>query len=550
MATRHRNHLTVASAIGTLALLAAPVEAQVGGPEAVVTAGTPSADARFGWAVDAKGPRAVVGAIGHGPVGARVGAAHLLELENGTWVPRALLLASDGGNGDELGYAVALDGDRALVGAHGWDAPGAPDAGAAYVFERQGDGAWTEVARLVPTAPFAFAHFGWSVDLAGDRALVGAVSDSGAGAFAGAAHVFERQEDGTWLEVGKLTDPEAQFGDSLGHTVALAGDEALVGALLDDDAGNGAGAVHVFRRGNGGGWSHVQRLTAGAAGVNARFGQSLSADGDWAVVGTWIEDASGAQPGRAHLFERDASGLWLERQTITGKPASPYFGFGIAADLEDDLLVVGSRRVAFGSAGPGLVRAYRRDASGTWNWLADVSPQQQDTFDRFGAAVAVVDGDEFLGGAWSANVGASTNAGAVYAVRVGALMRSSPTVSIQSPQPVDLALFAGPEHAGSIYAVIGSVTGVGPTAFDGVDLPLDFDAYTEYTLVEFGVGILRTNIGLLDDQGSAGARFLLPSNLAPSFAGLTVWHAAVVLDPQVFWPPVVVTEPIDLRLVP
>jgi len=550
MAIRQRIHVSVACALGALALLAAPVEAQVGGPDAVVTASVPSAEARFGWSVDARGGRAVVGAIGHGPVGARVGAAHLLERENGAWVPRALLLASDGGNGDEFGYAVALDGDRALVGAHGWDAPGATDSGAAYVFERQGDGSWIEVARLVPATPLPFAHFGWSVDLAGDRALVGAVSDSGAGAFAGAAHVFERQDDGTWLEVSKLVDPTAQFGDSLGHTVAFAGEDALVGALLDDDAGNGAGAVHVFRRGNGGGWNHVQRLTASAAGVNARFGQSLSADGEWAVVGTWIEDGSGAEPGRAHLVERDASGLWVERQTITGKPTSPYFGFGIAADLEGDLLVVGSRRVAFGSVGPGLVRAYRLDAGGTWRWLADVSPQQQDTFDRFGAAVAVVDGDEFLGGAWSANVGASPNAGAVYAVRVAALMRSAPTVSLQSPQPIDLALFAGPEHAGSIYVVIGSVTGVGPTSFDGVELPLAFDAYTDYTLTEFGVGILRTNIGLLDSQGTAGARFLLPPSLAPSFVGLTVWHAAVVLDTESFWPPVLVTEPIDLRLVP
>ena len=57
---------------------------------------------------------------------------------------QARLDASDASVDDELGYSVALRGDLALVGARSADvAPGAVDAGAAYVFVRSGT-VWTE----------------------------------------------------------------------------------------------------------------------------------------------------------------------------------------------------------------------------------------------------------------------------------------------------------------------------------------------------------------------------------------------------------------------
>src|SRR4030095_6677637 len=100
------------------------------------------------------------------------------------WSQEQKLVASDGVAGDNFGYAVSLAGDRVLVGAYGKDTA----KGAAYVFVRNGS-AWTEDQKLVPGDGVAGDDFGWTVSVAGDRALVGAPGDAG---FRGAAHVFVR----------------------------------------------------------------------------------------------------------------------------------------------------------------------------------------------------------------------------------------------------------------------------------------------------------------------------------------------------------------------
>jgi hypothetical protein len=52
-----------------------------------------------------------------------------------------------------FGYAVAIDGDHALIGA-------TSGAGAAFVFERSGArGGWTFIARLRAPAPEAGSDF-------------------------------------------------------------------------------------------------------------------------------------------------------------------------------------------------------------------------------------------------------------------------------------------------------------------------------------------------------------------------------------------------------
>jgi hypothetical protein len=89
--------------------------------------------------------------------------------------------------GEYFGGSLALDGNRILVGANGVDTP--KSGGAAFVFERGGDGVWRQVARLLPTG--FTSDLGAHVDLSGDTAVVGASSEGVAGLRRGAAHVFD-----------------------------------------------------------------------------------------------------------------------------------------------------------------------------------------------------------------------------------------------------------------------------------------------------------------------------------------------------------------------
>jgi hypothetical protein len=93
-----------------------------------------------------------------------------------------LLAGSTTDAGDRFGSAVALSGDTLLVGA---PYAGLNERGEAYVFSRS-NGAWIEQARLLapPAIALDFDHFGASVAIEGDLAVVGApearANDSGA----------------------------------------------------------------------------------------------------------------------------------------------------------------------------------------------------------------------------------------------------------------------------------------------------------------------------------------------------------------------------------
>jgi hypothetical protein len=99
-------------------------------------------------------------------------------------------LASDGTAGDQFGWSVDLSGDRAIVGA---PFANSEFSGAAYVFQRQGANNWVEIAKLRPNGAATDDRFGWSVGLSGTTAIVGApFRDSASGdGDTGAAYVFE-----------------------------------------------------------------------------------------------------------------------------------------------------------------------------------------------------------------------------------------------------------------------------------------------------------------------------------------------------------------------
>ena len=113
--------------------------------------------------------------------------------------------ASDGAAYDYFGSSVAVSGAVAVVGAYYDDSY----SGSAYVFEQQDDGSWLEAQKLVASDAAAWDQFGWSVAVSGNVAVVGASTDDDAGDSSGSAYVFERQGDGNWLEVEKLVASDA-----------------------------------------------------------------------------------------------------------------------------------------------------------------------------------------------------------------------------------------------------------------------------------------------------------------------------------------------------
>jgi hypothetical protein len=195
-------------------------------------------------------------------------------------------LDADTAASDQFGYAVAVAGERVLVGCPLDDLVGI-DSGSAYVFERVGS-EWVQSVKLGPPSnALSGDWFGAAVALAGDIAVVG-------GQFTSAAWVFENV-GGVWLETAELLPGDGD-ADGFGSSVAVAGERVLVGAFADDDLALNAGQVFVFEKGPGG-WSESASFGPASLDPNDWFGASVALDGDLALVGAPGDDEEGVTTG-------------------------------------------------------------------------------------------------------------------------------------------------------------------------------------------------------------------------------------------------------------
>jgi uncharacterized repeat protein (TIGR01451 family) len=252
----------------------------------------------FGDAVAIDGNTIVAGAASADPDGMDARGAAYAFARNGTsWTAQGRLVADDGAAGDRYGDSVTVSGDTIVVGAA--LANGA--RGAAYVHVRNG-GAWTQQARLVASSGVGGDMFGYAVAMQGDRLLVGAPFVDGQGA----AYVFRRAGD-DWSAQETLTAGDPGAGDQVGNAVALDAATALVAAWQADvDGKTDQGVVHVFALGGGPGTGTLSvtpdTIDFGGVPAGASAGPAIvtvSSTGDVPVTVTMLDvpDAPFARTG-------------------------------------------------------------------------------------------------------------------------------------------------------------------------------------------------------------------------------------------------------------
>lgn len=191
------------------------------------------------------------------------------------------LTASDAAFQAQFGISVAVSGNAALVGARN-DFSFDSGSGSAYVFVRSGT-TWTQQQKLGASDAERDRHFGTSVALSGDTAMIGVPNDHDAGFFSGSAYVFVRSGS-NWTQQQKLSASDAAAATLFGFSVAVSGDTALVGAQSDDDLFPNSGSAYVFICG-GTNWTQRQKLRASDLFSGDQFGWSVALSGDTALVG-------------------------------------------------------------------------------------------------------------------------------------------------------------------------------------------------------------------------------------------------------------------------
>jgi hypothetical protein len=297
--------------------------------------------AQFGLALAIDGARAVITAPGDSPLGIlAAGSAYVFELAGATWVETGKVWASDAANQVFAGQAVALSGTRIVMGS--WSAsPAGLNSGEAYVFELQGS-SWIQVAQILGSDTVSADYFGITVAIDGTRAVIGAGgADLPQGFGIGAAYVFERNSQGAWLESVKLTPNDGLHDDFFG-VVAVSGDTILVGAPARDDAGSQSGAAYFFQK-QGAAWTQLQRVNALDGNTDDQFGAWVALSGDLAVMTANGDTEAGSNSGSAYAFQRSPSG-WIQIGKLVANDASASDLFGLSVAVSNTTIAVGAPR--------------------------------------------------------------------------------------------------------------------------------------------------------------------------------------------------------------
>ena len=278
---------------------------------------------------------AIVGAASHDGVGE----AHVFARSGKDWNIQSRIRPKDGKDGDNFGHAVSINGDTALVGAPKDDESGA-NSGAVYVFVREG-ARWNQRAKLKPKNPARSDGFGEAVALLGNTAIIGAPqTEHGGVKFAGAAYVFEREGD-RWVEKAKLAASDPGKADRFGFSVAIAADTVVVGApLKDTSGGQDAGAAYIFGH-DGNSWKQLAKVLGKGGHKGDKFGSSVATNGNVVIVGAPIREEDAFASGAAYAYAR-VDGAWQGQEKVVPKNGAKDLHFGASVGINENTVAIAS----------------------------------------------------------------------------------------------------------------------------------------------------------------------------------------------------------------
>jgi hypothetical protein len=283
-------------------------------------------------------------------------------------------------------------------------------AGAAYIFKKQASGLFEFQQKIVASDREALNAFGYGLAVNGDYAIVSPVRhdfDVQPGTNflddAGAAYIFERDGTGTWNEVQKIVASDRAPLDYFGQiALAVNGDYISVGSYGEDEDENGAnfiqsaGAVYIFERDTNGAWSEIQKIVASDRAHGAYFGWSIALDGINLVVGA---NQDNNYRGSAYVFEKDENNIWNQTQKLTASNSENNDQFGYDLDIEGNRIIIGARYRDIGSPGDdGAAYVFEKEAN-TWTQTAFIYDAFNKTSEYFGYSVGI-SGDYALVGAY------------------------------------------------------------------------------------------------------------------------------------------------------
>lgn len=370
----------------------------------------------------------------------------------------------------------------------------------------------------MPPGGIPASEFGHSIALSGDRAVIGAPDDHGNGPLSGAAYVFRVDPaSGTWIEEAKLLASDGESTDHFGTSVAIHGDIVVGGAPRTNDNGRDSGSAYVFRYDAGSGvWTEEAKLLPSNGSAYDYFGYSVALFDETILIGVSGDDDAGNDSGSAHVYRYDAgSGTWKEEAKLLASDGAAGDFFGESVSLSGDLVAIGACQDDDNGDDSGSVYVFRFDSgSGTWKEETKLLSSDGESFDSFGNCVVTAGDLIAIGALGDDDCGSSSGSAYLFGYDPGSATWTEEAKLIASDGESS-ALFGNALSLSEEYLVVGAYRDSG---IDGCGAAYLFQ-------LDQGTGTWQEKHKLLPSDGTRLDKFGLSVGLSArhAFVG-SPWH--------------------------
>jgi|GEM_PF-1424252 len=166
------------------------------------------------------------------------GAIQFFHYNGSNWEPGEYMLANNPTPSAKFGHSIIMNGDELII-----TAPFENDERGIIYFYRKIDAEWTEVQSIQSSDIELYDNFGNNIAVKGNFLLAGGAKNDDAGSGSGSAYVFQKNDDGYWVEIRKIISSDIASMDIFGASVDIDDTHIVVGAPFKNGL---LGSVYVY----------------------------------------------------------------------------------------------------------------------------------------------------------------------------------------------------------------------------------------------------------------------------------------------------------------
>lgn len=247
--------------------------------------------------------------------------------ENSIWVKTQEIYPSSNQGSDKFGWTIAMN-ENTLFIARPFGIENQPDT--VFIYEKDNNGIWTEIQQIKASSDFMEDGFGSSMDVSENTLVVGADGI----APAGAVYVFEKNGNNTWVETTEIYPADELYEGAIGHAVAILDNQLVVGA-----SGWGDKGAFIYEKQNNGSWLEVQQLGS-PDGQNHAYAKDVAIAENRIIIGDVGYGDTIYDQGETFIYERSYNGIWNLTKTLKASDGFQEDYFGNALAINNNRIVV------------------------------------------------------------------------------------------------------------------------------------------------------------------------------------------------------------------